>query len=220
MNRIGWAKSVVVLNMLVVLNLAVVNAADEPSGTRIASGATVDLFKQWPAIDKAPKPDLTTIEFWIRPDQAAIARARAFVFILSNRRGRDTAGLSLTLVQGAIRAHVFGTTLQANGKLPANRWSHVALTVNTKTINKQATLWLDGKRIDEKLVLEYWPKTFEVAQMFSDQWNQGRIFTGQIGDVRISREVRYTAEFNPPKKLTKDTETVLFFDGKRIPLQP
>ena len=167
---------------------------------------------------QAPKSDLATIEFLIRPDDAAINRPRAFIFILSNRGGRDSAGISLTLMRGAICAHVLGTGLQAQSKLPSNRWSHVALTIDTETINKQARLWGDGKLIGEELVLEYWPQTFEVAEMFSDQWNQGRVFSGQIGDIRVSRVVRYSGSFEPPTKLENDEQTELFFAGSHVPL--
>jgi hypothetical protein len=192
--------------------------AEEPRGTLVAPGATIDLFEVWPKIAEAPKSDLATIEFLIRPDSAAINRARSFVWILSNSGGRDTAGLSLILNQGAPHANVFGTSLKSSRSLTADKWSHLALTVNTNTINKQARLWVNGKMVADELIFESWPKSFEVAEMLSDKWNQGRQFSGQLGDVRISKVVRYNARFEPATRLTNDDSTVLFLEGSRIPL--
>ena len=119
--------------------------AQEPTGTPVRPGATVSLLKAWPEIAKAPKEKLATLEFLVRPDAAAIARPRSFIMTLSNQAGRDSAGLSITLQNGTVLGHVFGTALLAPRQLEPNRWTHVALTVHTKTINKQAALWIDGE---------------------------------------------------------------------------
>ena len=193
--------------------------AQEPTGTPVRPGATVSLLKAWPEIAKAPKEKLATLEFLVRPDAAAIARPRSFIMTLSNQVGRDAAGLSITLQNGTVLGHVFGTTLLAPRQLEPNRWTHVALTVNTKTINKQAALWIAGKRVSEKLVLEYWPQSFEVAELLSDKWNRGRVFSGSIGDVRISSVVRYREDFNPPSSLPRDDFCSFHLAGNRIPIQ-
>jgi len=193
--------------------------AQEPAGTPVRPGATVSLLKAWPEIVKAPKEKLATLEFLVRPDAAAIARPRSFIMTLSNQAGRDAAGLSITLQNGTVLGHVFGTTLLAPRQLEPNRWTHVALTVNTKTINKQAALWIAGKRVSEKLVLEYWPQSFEVAELLSDKWNLGRVFSGSIGDVRISSVVRYREDFNPPSSLPRDDFCSFHLAGNRIPIQ-
>ena len=70
----------------------------------------------------------------------------------------------------------------------------------------------------DELVLERWPKSFEVACMLSDNWNQGRVFSGQLGDVRFSKTVRYDRPFDPAQRLGRDQHTVLIFQGERIPL--
>ena len=193
--------------------------AQEPTGTPVRPGATVSLLKAWPEIAKAPKEKLATLEFLVRPDSAAIARPRSFIMTLSNQAGRDAAGLSITLQNGTVLGHVFGTTLRAPRQLEPNRWTHVALTVNTKTINKQAALWIDGKRVREELVLEYWPQSFEVAELLSDKWNRGRVFSGSIGAVRISSVVRYREDFNPPSSLPRDDFCSFHLAGNRIPIQ-
>ena len=95
----------------------------------------------------------------------------------------------------------------------------MALTVNSKTINKQATLWVNGSRAAEELVLEHWPKSFEVAEMFSDKWNQGRVFSGQVGDVRISRVVRYREPFQARTRWRRDSDASLWIAGDQVPLE-
>ena len=208
-----------VLSALAVLILFGTDArADEPAGTATPAGSHISLLKAWPKIGKAPKSEIATLEYLIRPDQAALDRPRSFVLILSNSGGRDSAGLSLTIGEGAIVASVFGTRLKSK-PLTAGKWTHVALTVNTKTVNKRARLWIDGKLVAESLVLEHWPQSFQVAQMLSDKWNQGRVYSGELGDVRISKSVRYTEPFKPPTSLPQDDETTFRLDGRRLPLE-
>lgn len=192
--------------------------SEKPAGTSTPAGSHISLLQAWPKIGKAPKSEIATIEYLIRPDQAALERPRSFVLTLSNSGGRDAAGLSLNIAEGAIVAGVFGTRLKSK-PLKAGEWTHVALTVNTKTVNKRARLWIDGKLAGESLVLEYWPKSFEVAQMLSDKWNLGRVYSGKLGDVRISKSVRYTKPFEPPTSLPADEGSTLRLDGRRLPLE-
>lgn len=194
-------------------------AADIP-GTPIKPGASVDLFRLWPEVAQAPQRELSTIEVLVRPDPSAISRKRSFIVVLSNAGGRDTAGVSLALYQGAVVASVLGTRLEAKQPLPHSTWTHVALTIDSRKVNKQARLWVNGKRIDSRLVLEPWPQSFQVAEMMSDRWNQNREFSGQLGDTRISRRVRYRLPFQPVVKLDRDEHTVLLLEGGRIPLAP
>ena len=193
-------------------------AGEEPAGTLIRQGDTINLFKAWPEIAKAPQSELATIEMWIKPDAAALARPRSFLITLSNQAGSDVAGLSLTIKQSAVAANVFATSLQSPAVLAHGTWTHIALTVNSRTINKQARLWINGELAADELVLEPWPRSFEVASMLSDKWQQGRHFTGELGDVRISKTVRYNAAFNPPPRLTQDEHTVLLLAGQQLPL--
>lgn len=204
--------------LLVVVASLVNGTLFAQQGTPIPAGSHIALERVWPEIRKAPKFDIGTIEFLIRPDNAAIDRPRSFIITLSNNGGADVSGLSLTIGQGAIVANVFGTRLRSR-PIQSGEWIHVALTVNTRTVNKRARLWIDGKRADESLVLEYWPKSFEVTQMLSDKWSQGRVYSGDLGDVRISRTVRYSAPFSLPRSLPRDADTTMRIDGRRLPLQ-
>ena len=193
-------------------------AVEEPPTTAVPAGSQISLSQVWPKIGQAPQSDIATIEFLVCPDQAAIERPRSFIMTLSNTGGRDTAGLSLTLNQAAVVANVFGTRLKSK-PLKANQWVHVALTVNSKTVNKRARLWIDGQLVGETLVLEYWPRSFPVARMLSDKWNQGRVFSGRLGDVRISKTIRYTRAFVPPLSLPEDADSTMRLDGRRLPLE-
>ena len=186
-------------------------------GTHIEAGSHIGLEKVWPEIRQAPKSQIGTIELLIRPDKAAIERPRSFLITLSNNGGADNSGLSITIGDGVIVANVFGKRLRSK-QIPPDEWTHIALTVNTKTVNKRARLWINGKLAEESLVLEYWPKSFEVTQMLSDKWGLGRVFSGELGDVRISRLVRYAEPFSPPKVLSSDSRTTLRLDGRSLPL--
>ncbi|MEO1994617.1 MAG: LamG-like jellyroll fold domain-containing protein [Planctomycetaceae bacterium] len=194
-------------------------AADMPA-TQIKPGDSVDLLQLWPEVAQAPQKDLATIEVLVRPAPSAIRQTRSFILVLSNSGGQDTAGVSLALYKGAVVASVLGTRLEAKQPLPHSTWSHIALTIDSGTINKQARLWVNGKRIDSRLVLEPWPESFQVAEMMSDHWNQHREFSGQLGDTRISRRVRYRTQFPQVVKLGQDEHTVLLLQGGRIPLTP
>lgn len=208
--------SVLVVSLLV---QSATSLADDDviKGTPVSVGTKIDLLRHWPAIAKAPKSDLATIELLIKPDAVSISRPRAFLITLSNAGGSDVAGISLTLWQGAPRVNALGTKLNAPSKLAVGKWSHLAMTINTKSINKQVRLWVNGKLVADELVLTYWPNSFHVAEMMSDHWNQGRVFTGILGDVRISRRVRYVKDFPPPTELATDDNTVLHFAGGAIP---
>jgi hypothetical protein len=191
--------------------------AAPPAGTRIIAGSKVDLFRLWPAIAKAPKSDITTLEVLIRPDVETVNRPRAFILILTNSGGRDTAGIGLALNGGAVRANVLGTRLEASQKLRPDEWVHVALTIDSRKVNRQARLWINGRLVAESLILNYWPQNFQVAEMLSDKWNKGRVFSGKLGDVRLSRTVRYTQPFKQPVSLPKDDDSVMWLDGNEIP---
>ena len=193
------------------------SSADEPKGRVVNAGDSIDLRKQWPAIAKSPKTDLATIELLVKPNQAAIDRPRSFVITLSNSGGRDAAGVSITLSQGKVVGSILGVRLTAPKVATPSRWIHIALTINTKTINKQAKLWIDGKLAGENLVLEHWPSTFEVAKMLSDHWNQGRVFSGELGDVRFSSAVRYHKPFTPPTRLLSDKDTSFHINAGNLP---
>jgi len=182
-------------------------ADEQPMGRTVTGGDSIELLNQWPAIAKAPKSGLATFEVLLKPDQAAIDRPRSFVMTLSNRGGRDSAGISITFSQGKVVGSILGFRLMASKVAAAEKWTHVALTINTKTINKQAKLWVDGQLVGERLVLEKWPSSFEVAKMLSDHWNQGRVYSGELGDIRFSRVIRYEKKFTPPSSLPNDKET-------------
>ena len=204
------------MGVLTLLGLLVnIVVADEPIGTKVQAGDRIELRDVWPAITGAPRDEIVTLELLIRPDEAAVTRAQSFLLILSASNGADVSGLSLGLKEAGVQANIFGRFFHSTEKLPADKWAHIALTVNSRTINKQATLWINGRVAEQDLILNEWPTSFQVTELLSDHWKQGRSYSGTLGDVRISKVLRYRDEFTPPTALEKDADTVLWISGTR-----
>jgi len=185
----------------------------QPVRSTPVKGDYLDLLKRSPKLAKLPSTDLT-IEFWIRPNKAAIAKPRAMVFMMTNRRGNDVKTMSLVLHNGKAYATVFGTYLRATKPIQVERWSHIAVTLNTTTVNKRARLWIDGRQVAEKLVLQDWPASFYYVGAFGDPFLQTRVFSGRSGGVRFSRVVRYKKLFSPASSFTRDKDTLLLVGPK------
>lgn len=184
-------------------------ASQGPASQGPASRAGIDLLPRDAQVGRLPLSDFT-FELWIRPDAACAARPRTLVWFLTNRGGNDAAGFGVSMAKGRLHVNALGVGLDAATPLPANRWSHVAVTFDAQTINPQCTLWVDGKRIDQKLVTQPWPASFDRFQVFGDPWvSRTRDFTGSWGGVRFSRAVRYRKPFHPPVKWTRDATTRL-----------
>ena len=84
-------------------------------------------------------------------------------------------------------AIVLATYFDSKTKLEADRWTHVALTINNKTINPQVKLWINGRLVAEQLVLNSWPDSFQVAEMLSDHWNLRReAESGRLSEAGLS----------------------------------
>jgi hypothetical protein len=194
-------------------------AQDEPAGTAVPRGTGIDIGKHWPTVRKLRQADAGTVELWLRPDGDAVARERAMLFTLSDEKGADAAGLGLALHKGVPHAIVLGAYLQAPAALPPNRWSHLALTF----AGRSAQLWVDGKLVRQTPVAGRWPAGFPVAAVAQDPWGLGRDFSGRLGDVRVSRGVRYTKAFRASPRLAHDPSTVHLLEGSKArpaPLPP
>ena len=159
---------------------------------------------------KFAKTDLT-FELWVRPNKVAVNRARCNIFCLTNRGGSDVKSISLSLHKGRIHCTVLGAYIAASNatKLPQDKWTHVALTLNTKTVNKRARLWINGKRVAQILVPEPFPTSFYYAGLFGDPWIGTRILTGSAANIRLSKTVRYTKAFKPPVTIKRDAQTLV-----------
>ena len=190
-------------------------AAEPPlklPSTPIAAGQGIALQKLVPSLLELKKQDLT-IEFWVKPDRAAIERKRMHLSCLSNRGGSNVKAISIACNQGVPSVCCLGRLLNGASSLVADQWSHLAITIETETLNKRVRLWINGTRVDESLDLKPWPEAFYYARMFDDPWSQQRFFSGAAGPARISSSVRYRKDFQPAAGWPRDERTLLQLVG-------
>ena len=199
------------LLVIIVMFVQPAGAAEPPlklPSTPITAGQGIALEKLTPMLLQLKKQDLT-IEFWIRPDQAAIQRKRIHFTCFSDRRGSNVKVISSGANRGVPSVCCLGSNLNGTAALPADRWSHLAITIETMTLNKRVRLWINGQQVDESLVLEPWPEGFYYARMFDDPWNQSRVFSGAAGPLRVSRMIRYRDKFQPVGNWPQDDHVLL-----------
>ena len=200
------------LPLLVLLLLAGVAAAQsqsaQPPRDRSIDGKYLDLLGQAGQLTKLRRSNFT-IEFWIRPDQPAVQRPSCMIFLMSNRAGSDVNAFSVAMHRGKLHCTIFATYIKSKLTLTAEKWTHVALTLNADTVNKRARLWINGKLDVQTLVLNKWPPGFYYVGMFGDPWLNTRVFTGRSGGIRLANSVRYKKPFQPPGRFNRDKSTVL-----------
>ena len=192
-----------------------VKAQAPTSATTITAGKGILLGQINPQLKSLKKTDLT-LEFWIRPDQATIDRERALLWLFANQRGTDSACIGMSLSGGKLLSNVLGTKFTYTGPLVANQWIHVCLTVEARTLNKIATLWVNGRRVDRALISSRWPDGFFYARMMNDPWGLNRVFSGQTGPIRISSKVLYRQKFDPGSDWTSTDTTLLLLKADQI----
>ena len=190
-------------------------AAEPPlklPSTPITAGQGIALQKLAPTLLQLKKQDLT-IEFWVKPDKSAIERKRIHFTCFSDRRGSNVKVISSGANRGIPSVCCLGSILNGTAALPADRWSHLAITLETMTLNKRVRLWINGQQVDEALVLQPWPEGFYYARMFDDPWSQQRVFSGHAGPTRISSSVRYRKDFQPAAGWPRDERTLMKLAG-------
>ncbi|MDP7203961.1 MAG: hypothetical protein QGH11_00220 [Pirellulaceae bacterium] len=191
-------------------------AAEPPqAGTPIKAGQGILLGEINPQLKSLKKADLT-LEIWIRPDQATLARPRALLWLFTNKSGSDVAGISLSTAAGRLQSNVLGSKLSSTTPLAANEWTHVCLTVTTRKLNKVATLWVQGQRSDRTLVPRPWPGDFFYTRLMSDPWGLSRVFTGEVGPIRVSSQVLYQEDFNPTSDWSPSDSTLLLLQPDQV----
>ena len=208
------------LAIMVVLSVPVLAAepVSKLPSTPIRAGQGLALQTLAPSLLKLKKQDLT-IEFWVRPDRPAIERKRIHLSCFSNRGGSNVKAISIACNQGVPSVCCLGSILNGATALPAERWSHLAITIETMTLNKRVRLWINGQRVDESLVLQPWPAGFYYARMFDDPWSQSRFFSGAAGPLRVSRTIRYREKFQPVGNWSRDDHVLLQLAGDDLKLE-
>ena len=195
------------------------DGAESPQkGTVVQAGQHILLGEAIPGLHELKKTDIT-LEFWIRPDQATVARTRVLLWLFSNKTGSDVAGIGLSCAAGKLQANVLGAKLTATGTLEANKWVHACLTIDTRKLNKVATLWVDGHRVDRVLVPHRWPTSFFYTRLMSDPWGNKRFFSGEIASIRLSSQVLYRENFTPQASWQPDDNTLLLIPGDQVRLK-
>lgn len=191
-------------------------AAEPPqAGTVIKAGQGILLAEVNPQLKSLKKADLT-LEIWIRPDPATIARPRALLWLFTNKGGSDVTGIGLSTSAGKLQANVLGSKLSSATPLAANEWTHVCLTLTTGKLNKVATLWIQGRRSDRTLVPRPWPEEFFYTRLMSDPWGLARVFTGEVGPIRVSSQILYREDFDPTSVWNKSDSTLLLLQPDQV----
>lgn len=202
--------------LFILLCFPLTMAAEPPqAGTPIKAGQGILLAEINPQLKSLKKADLT-LEIWIRPDKATLARPRALLWLFTNKSGTDVAGIGLSMAAGTPQSNVLGSKLSSSTPLAANEWTHVCLTVTTRKLNKVATLWVQGHRRDRTLVPRPWPGHFFYTRLMSDPWGFSRVFTGEVGPIRISSEVLYQEDFDPTSDWSASDSTLLLIQPGEV----
>lgn len=145
-----------------------------------------------------------TVEAWVFPTAKNGSRA-----VLAKTENAEYA-IFLQDARPLFEVHLNGeyVTAKAEQPLPLNRWSHLAGVFNGEQVqlfvNGQlsATQAGRGQRTVNKLPLFVGADPNSFAK-------PTRLFAGKLDEIRISKRVRYTTNFEPLKRFVSDSDAVL-----------
>jgi hypothetical protein len=148
-----------------------------------------------------------TLEAWVRPKQF-LPDTNQFV-IGSDEKGKWGYGLHISTSR--LGGMVVPFAIVSREAVAMGEWSHVAAVLG----EKETRLYLNGRRAITA------PATKKVGGPRFVVGCQGEgvpinHFIGQMRDVRISRDERYTDEFTPAKTLDADGQTLLLYSGSAV----
>ena len=151
-----------------------------------------------------------TVEAWINPRHCR--RRASCAIITSSSSGGE--GISLQAHSFSIQFQMVGNRGNQYAKQDSptalNRLSHVAGVFDGREIR----LYIDGRRQQKSDVLElpFKPPTgANPTAIGAGPKGEKSFFDGTIGEVRISKVARYTADFTPQARFEPDTDTVLLY---------
>ena len=145
-----------------------------------------------------------TIEAWIYPTD--LSESRAIV------AKTQSSGYALFLHDGRPQfdIHVDGRYVspEANNKATLNRWSHIAGVFD----GKEARLYVDGKTV--QALPATGERTTNRFPLFvgadpDRSGNPTREFAGMLDEIRVSKGVRYTDNFEPQTRFSRDDDALL-----------
>jgi hypothetical protein len=149
-----------------------------------------------------------TLEAWINPSRLDQSRGIA--------AKTQSSEYALFLQDGApqfdVRLGTASTSRYVNarnpGQIAANKWCHVAGVYD----GSEVRLYVDGKQVAQSKGSG--PRVPNALSLYigadpDGRDNATRGFDGKIDEFRLSRGVRYTDDFNPDKRHSRDDETIL-----------
>jgi hypothetical protein len=133
--------------------------------------------------------DAFTLAAWINPSSpsgAILSRA------IDEPEGK---GFALFLKDGHLAANLLqrwlddGVRIESEESVPLNRWSHVALTYDGSRLAGGIRLYLDGRPLKVRVLLDYMNQPFDVKQPLRIGAGLGPAnrFRGRIAEVRVYR---------------------------------
>ena len=152
-----------------------------------------------------------TIETWVRPASDDVSGD-----LISKAEQSEFA---LNIAHNVPGVHLFagGRYLSAiaTAQIPAAQWTHLAGVFD----NSSLTLYVNGTRTAS--VPASGQRGLNPLPLFlganpDARSNPTQILKGELREARLSKSVRYTADFSPQKRLSRDDETVFLFHCDRL----
>jgi hypothetical protein len=150
--------------------------------------------------------DDLTVEAWVNPDDNVGER------MILNKEDVYEIAIVDGIFKTAIRPAEQGWDwISSDGNVPASEWTHVAITYD----REKTSLYINGEFLAEsdgwKGKLNDSPDTFKVGRR-TRGGDTHSIYAGLIDEVRISKVVRYTGDFDvPTKPFEPDDDTVALY---------
>jgi hypothetical protein len=154
-----------------------------------------------------------TIEFWMKPasrenNEWAVGKSKDKASAMEFGFG------PATLMFMVKRNGEWVYTGVAKERIPLNEWSHVACTFS----KQKATLFVNGKAcLKEAAAGDFSMEHLAGGAFAIGKGSQNEFFRGLLAEVRLSKSLRYTGDFTPPKTpFSPDADTVALyhFDGE------
>ena len=152
-----------------------------------------------------------TIETWVRPasdDVSADLISKA-----------EQSEFALNIAHNVPGTHLFAggryNSAIATTPIPAGQWTHTAGVFDGQSL----TLYINGKRAAS--VPASGPRGLNPLPLFLGANPDARsaptqILTGDLREARLSSSARYSADFTPPQRFSRDADTVFLFHGDRL----
>lgn len=147
-----------------------------------------------------------TVEAWIRPTAKAAGATGAEMHLVSHHDWPASRGWVLLLDKGHVEIHVygdenFGSKGYAAGNaigpayVVAGKWAHVAGTLRGNTLR----VYYDGVLRDTQEIGTFFARAAYIGRLTFGRasWSQDYRYEGELDDVRLSNNARYTGTTAP-----------------------